>query len=60
MYDLLGQRVRTLARGWWPAGEHAVPWDGRDDAGQLTGTAVYLYRLEAREGLTTRKLLRLR
>ncbi|MFH1568659.1 MAG: FlgD immunoglobulin-like domain containing protein [Gemmatimonadota bacterium] len=60
VYDLLGQRVRTLAHGWRPAGWHAAAWDGRDDAGQVVATGVYLYRLEAREGITTRKLLRLR
>src|SRR5262245_24289801 len=26
LYDLAGREVRTLARGWMPAGDHAIPF----------------------------------
>ncbi|HFE64999.1 MAG TPA: T9SS type A sorting domain-containing protein [Caldithrix sp.] len=45
IYNLLGQRVRTLVSGQKPAGEHQVSWDGRDYAGREVASGVYFYRL---------------
>ena len=47
VYDLLGQRVRTITKGVQPAGEYQIPWDGRDEEGRLVGSGVYLLRLKA-------------
>ena len=45
VYDLLGRRVRRLAHGSWPAGRHAVVWDGLDDSWRRSAGGVYLVRL---------------
>jgi len=45
VYNALGERVRTLARGVRSAGEHRVVWDGRDDAGKKSASGIYLVRL---------------
>ncbi|MEW6755319.1 MAG: FlgD immunoglobulin-like domain containing protein [Candidatus Latescibacterota bacterium] len=42
VYDLLGQRVRTLARGAAAAGEHVARCDGTDGAGRPVASGVYL------------------
>lgn len=47
VYNVLGQRVRTLADGVREAGRHSVVWDGRDGAGRRLGSGVYLCRFEA-------------
>jgi hypothetical protein len=47
VYDLQGRHVRTLVDGRVSAGDHALPWDGRDDRGADLASGVYLYRLEA-------------
>ena len=47
LFDVLGQRVRTLASGWLSAGGQRVVWDGRDEAGSAVGNGVYFYRLQA-------------
>jgi hypothetical protein len=47
VYDVAGRRVRTLLRGAQPAGDGAVTWDGRDDAGREMPPGVYLYRYAA-------------
>ena len=60
VYNLLGQRVATLVDEAREAGEYAVRWDGRDDAGRRLATGVYLYRLQAGPHVETRKLLLLR
>jgi len=48
IYDLAGRLVRTLARGdRLAAGDHAVAWDGRSDAGAELPSGVYLVRFES-------------
>lgn len=56
IYNLLGQKVRTLIDQTQNAGEHLAKWDGRDDAGHDVSSGVYLYRLQSGVSLATRKL----
>ncbi|HTY08593.1 MAG TPA: carboxypeptidase regulatory-like domain-containing protein [Candidatus Edwardsbacteria bacterium] len=56
VYNAAGQRVRTLCSANYPAGWHAVRWDGRNERGQQVASGVYLYRLRAAAGLEVRKL----
>ena len=60
VYDLLGQKVRTLIDGVKPAGTYRVQWDGRDDAGREVASGVYIYRLEGNGWTENRKMLLLR
>jgi flagellar hook assembly protein FlgD len=46
-----GQRVRQLASGSFPAGQHGLRWDGSDDHGRIVASGVYLLSLRA-DGLT--------
>jgi predicted outer membrane repeat protein len=45
IYDLAGHIVRLLADGKYPAQEHRLHWDGRNDAGRPAPTGVYFYRI---------------
>ena len=46
VYDLAGRRVRDLAFVRPRAsGEHLIPWDGRDDRGELLEPGLYLVRV---------------
>jgi hypothetical protein len=47
IYDVLGQRVRTLVDGDVIPGEQAVTWDGVSDAGGSVPSGVYVARLES-------------
>ena len=60
IYNLLGQRVRTIADGSRKPGTHSVYWDGRDDSGTELASGVYFYRLETGGIEKTRKLLLIR
>ena len=60
IYNLHGQKVRTLTTGPVAAGYGEVAWDGRDHSGQVVASGVYLYRLETEGVELTRKLLFLR
>lgn len=42
--DPAGRRVATLARGPFTPGEHAIAWDGRDDAGRAAACGAYWVR----------------
>ncbi len=55
-YNLGGQRVATLARGWLPASTHTVRWDGRDDLGRELTSGVYLYSMEPESRWTGAKI----
>lgn len=57
VFDVAGRQVAQLADGAFTAGEHAVDWNGRDDAGSAVGSGIYFYRLDA-DGLSqTRKMM---
>ncbi|MCC7265019.1 MAG: Ig-like domain-containing protein [Candidatus Latescibacteria bacterium] len=60
VYDVLGQKVRTLVQGQTEPGVHRVMWDGRDEGGRVVAGGVYLYRLQAGEFTQVRKLLLLK
>ena len=60
VYNLPGQEVARLVYGLREAGSYTVEWDGRDNADRALATGVYMYRLQAGEHVTTRKLMLLR
>lgn len=49
IYNFLGQQVRLLADEYQLSGDYQLLWDGRDDAGHVLGSGVYLCRLELPE-----------
>jgi hypothetical protein len=57
VFDLLGQRVRTLLRlAAQPAGFYSVTWDGLDQAGRSVGSGVYFCRLTAPTGTQIQRM----
>ncbi|MDZ7268553.1 MAG: T9SS type A sorting domain-containing protein [candidate division KSB1 bacterium] len=57
IYNLTGEKIRTLVSAALSAGTHAVRWDGRDDRGRRAASGVYIYRLKAGEVVTARTML---
>ena len=57
IYNILGQRVRTLVNEFQGAGFHRVQWDARDHRGATVGTGVYLMRLLYPGGVQARRML---
>jgi len=55
--NLRGQQVRTLVNEKKPIGIYEVMWDGKNDNGQRVASGVYLYRLESRDFIQTRKMV---
>ncbi|UCG43243.1 MAG: T9SS type A sorting domain-containing protein, partial [candidate division WOR-3 bacterium] len=57
VYDLAGQKTRTLVSGHEQAGQNAVTWNRTDDAGRRVPAGVYFCRFEAEEKSDTWKLV---
>ncbi|MFC1481376.1 T9SS type A sorting domain-containing protein [Candidatus Neomarinimicrobiota bacterium] len=60
IYNILGQRVRTLVNEVQNIGPHSMIWDGLDDHGRLVAGGVYIYRLQAGSTVETRKMVLLK
>jgi len=56
IYDILGQRVRTLVTGQQGAGFYRLAWKGRDQADRMVASGVYFYRLATAGFSQTRKM----
>jgi len=57
IYNLLGQKVRTLVDRRQPAGMYTIQWDGRTDSGAHLPSGVYLFRLRAGSFVAVRKMV---
>ena len=57
IYNMLGQRIRTLVNGKHAPGSHSVVWNGRDDQGRMVSSGVYFYRLQAGRFIETRRMV---
>ena len=60
IYNILGQKIRTLFNQRRTTGYYQVRWDGRNEAGVQVPSGVYLYRLVAHNFVQTQKMLLLR
>ena len=60
IYNLLGQKVRTLVEGIKEPGSHTVAWDSRDEFGKEVAGGIYLYRITGRNFTKTKKMLLLK
>jgi flagellar hook assembly protein FlgD len=56
VYNVSGQKVRTLIDEVMPAGNHSVEWDALSDTGTKVASGVYLYRLTAGEVTSSKKM----
>ncbi len=61
VYNLLGEEVATLMHDEHKAaGYHVAIWDGRNQAGRMVTSGVYVYRLQAGQITMTKKMALIR
>ena len=60
IYNILGQKVRTLVNEWQRAGYYAVQWDGKNDRGAEIASGVYFYRIKADQFTSLKKSVHLK
>jgi hypothetical protein len=57
VYNVLGQRVRTLANEFQKAGYKRVEWDSKNDGGEEVASGVYFYKIKAAEFSESKKMV---
>jgi hypothetical protein len=57
IYNMRGQLIRILMDGMKEPGRYVLNWDGRDNRGERVGSGLYLYRMEAGDFVSTRKMV---
>ena len=60
VYNIMGQRVRTLLNEKRNAGRHTVSWNGKDEYNMSVGPGIYFYRISTNDIIYTRKALLLK
>jgi len=60
IYNIKGQKVKTLVNEIRKAGYHQVVWSGTDNIGSKVANGIYLYRLKSNSYISTRKMLMLK
>ncbi|HBC47934.1 MAG TPA: hypothetical protein DCZ43_12870 [candidate division Zixibacteria bacterium] len=60
VYNLLGQKIKTLVNGPEKAGIKSVVWDGRDTAGKAISSGVYFCHIDAGSYQASKKMLMLK
>jgi predicted outer membrane repeat protein len=56
IYNLPGQRVRTLVNGERTAGVHTAVWNGTDAIGRRAASGIYWYRMTAGDRVFVRRM----
>jgi len=60
IYDVCGQKVKTLVDGYQEAGQFSVMWTGCDGKGRKLAAGIYFGRIEVGKNAVTNKLILIR
>ncbi len=57
IYNILGKKIITLTDEIYEAGVHSVTWDGTDAFGNKVSSGIYLYKMNAGNFSSTKKMI---
>jgi flagellar hook assembly protein FlgD len=57
IFNVMGQRVRTLAEGSHEAGRYQIVWNATNDYGESLSSGMYIYRIQAGDFVSVKKLI---
>lgn len=57
IYNVLGQKVKTLFKGNLTSGANIFTWNGTDDLGKQVATGLYFYQLKAKNTVQTKAVM---
>ena len=61
IYDITGRKIVTLINDHFNTGYHKVMWNGRNEAGNLVSSGIYLYHIHTLTGFNgTKKMVLVR
>jgi cyclomaltodextrinase len=60
VYNIMGQKVKTILDESRAPGFYRVLWDGRNDFGRQVASGMYFYKLQSRDFVQTKKMILLK
>ena len=60
IFNLMGQKIRTLVSDRKEAGSHSIAWDGKNDFGQHVGSGIYLYQMSVNDYNASKRIVYLK
>jgi hypothetical protein len=60
VFNILGEKIKTLVKEDKEPGRYSVMWDGKDDNGMIVASGTYIYRLVIKDYQTAKKMLLLK
>lgn len=60
VYNILGQRVKTLADDVYQSGRHRLQWDGRNEQGERVASGIYILHIKAGSFARNQRMVLLR
>jgi predicted TIM-barrel fold metal-dependent hydrolase len=57
IYNVSGQKVRTLAQGQHEPGRYRIQWNATNDYGNPLSSGMYIYRIQAGDFVSVKKLI---
>ena len=60
IYNIKGQKVRTLVNDIYSYGTHQAIWNGTDDNGNSVSSGVYFYQMKSSENNTVKRMVLLK
>jgi len=60
VYNVVGQKVKTLVNSTKTSGSHSVKWKGLNEAGQKVSSGIYFYRLKSGSNVEMKKMMLLK
>jgi flagellar hook assembly protein FlgD len=60
IYNVRGERIRSLADSRYSAGHYKVVWNGKNDTGNPVPSGIYIYQLRTDAGTFSKTMLLLK
>jgi len=57
IYNMLGQKVKTLVNGTQEPRQYKILWDGTNEQGEKVASGIYIYQLRTDEMVATKKMI---
>ncbi|MDP8231947.1 MAG: T9SS type A sorting domain-containing protein, partial [Candidatus Zophobacter franzmannii] len=57
IYNLKGQKIRTLESAVLKSGQHSIIWSGDEQNGNVVSSGIYFYKLDTNSYSATKKMV---
>ncbi|MCK9310298.1 MAG: C25 family cysteine peptidase, partial [Candidatus Cloacimonetes bacterium] len=57
IYNISGQKVRSLVNSLMPSGTHNIHWNGQDNSGKAVSSGVYFVKMNSGKYTSTKKMI---